>query len=140
MREPFGRCVVGEDFAVTGVDRGGRLGQIGPVNVVKRFPLGVDAPQITVKVFVGPALPSVVRLGEVDMAVERLGDKGMVSEIIAVVERDGVDGVLEGRDHRRHRVGDCGLRAASDGATDQKPGLPFHQRDDRAASSTVSKV
>ena len=133
VREAFGRRVIGEDFAVPGVDRGGGLSQIGPVHVVKRFPLGVDASQFTVEVFVGPALPSVVRLGKVDLAVERVGDPGMVGEFTTVIERDGVDRVLERRHHRGNRVGDGGLRAASDGARDQKPGLPFHERDDRAA-------
>ena len=79
------------------------------------------------------ALPSVVRLREVDLAVDRLSAPGKVGEFTAVFERDGVDGVIERRHHRRDRVGDGGLRAASDGATDQKPGLSFHQRDDRAA-------
>ena len=93
-------------FAVTGVDRGGRLRQTGPVHVVKWFALGIDAPQFTVEVFVGPALPSVVWLGEVDLAVERLGDPGMFGEFTAVIERDGIDRVLERHHHRRNRVGD----------------------------------
>ena len=68
-----------------GVDRGDGLSQIAPVHVVKRFPIGIDAPQFTVEVFVSPALPSVVRLGEVDLAVERLCVPGMVGKFIAVI-------------------------------------------------------
>lgn len=90
---------MGEDLAAAGVDRGGRLGQICRVHDVKRFPLGVDAPQFTDEFFVGLAFPSVVQLGEVDLAVERLGDPGFVAHprdaATANLARDGL-----GRDTR----------------------------------------
>ena len=91
VREPFGRRVIREDFAATVVDCSGRHSQICPVNVVKRFPLGVDAPQFTVEVFVGPTLSSVSQPSRFlytfpETGVKRDHEKGNFLPITAIAD------------------------------------------------------
>ena len=132
VREALGGGFVPENFAATGIDVGRIRREVGRVKVVQRLPLGIDAPQFTVEILVGAALPGMVGFRKVDLAVERGGDPGMVGELAAVIERDGVDGILETRHHLVDGVRDRGLGFAWHGTTRQQPGLAFHQGHDRA--------
>ena len=131
--EAFGGVVVREDPAVALIDDVGGIGHVGAGEVIEGFTFGMNATQFTVEVLVGAALPGVIRLGEVDLARKCLGDPGMISEFVTVVERDGLDGLRHGSHHGHDGVRDRGLGASSHGMTGEKPGFTLHQRDDRTA-------
>ena len=56
----------------------------------ERRTLRVQAPDQPVRVLVGPALPRVVRAGEVNVNPQSCGDLKMAGELLAVVERNPI--------------------------------------------------
>ena len=122
--------LVGEDLAVSRIDDVFGVHRIRPGQVIEGFAFGMDSSQFTVDVFVGAALPRVIGLGEVNVAGERLGDPGMVGEFATVIERDGLDRILEGTHHRDDGFRDGFLGTSTDGTTDQKTRAAFNQGDD----------
>ena len=67
--------------------------------------LGEVLPQQPVGVLVGPALPRVVRRAEVALRARRLGEQGVLGELLAPVEGDGLHGAAaHRRDHRLPHV------------------------------------
>lgn len=95
--------------------------------------LRVVASQFAVKVLIGPALPGMVRLGEVDVALELFSNVPMVGEFAAVVEGDGLDRVGVGLHHDLDGVGDRPFGVALDATAFDETRRAFHQGDDRAA-------
>ena len=69
-----------------------------PCEVIEGLTFAMDPTHFVIEVLVGAALPRVIRLGN-RQALECLGDRCALCEFAAVIDRNGLDRILQGSHH-----------------------------------------